>query len=362
MNRLFSLFFLFVLISCGKKEKENKPEYKELTEAVYASGNIIPQDEYTLYAQGEGYLQEKVKDVGDTVKTGEILFKIESTAPKARFRSSEEAYRIAQLNTGENSPVLLEIKSQIASAKARMDNDSLNASRFKNLLKENATSKAEADRMALAYKISKNDYTAAVKRYQRTKEQLQLELKNAESQFEINRSDEKNYQLTSNVNGVIFDVKKEVGELVRRGEALAIIGKAGKGIAKLLVDELDIKKIKIGQEVLIKSDIYKGKVFKARVAKIYPQMIKEDQSFRIDAEFTDEAPTRFSGINIEANIIISHKPNTLVIPKQMLIGEDSVAVKRDDKKQKIKITKGAENFDFVEVTSGLDTTDILVKP
>ncbi len=41
---------------------------KPLTEAVYASGLVVAQDEYQVFAQVDGYLAEKMVSDGDAVK------------------------------------------------------------------------------------------------------------------------------------------------------------------------------------------------------------------------------------------------------------------------------------------------------
>ncbi len=50
-----------------------------------------------------------------------------------------------------------------------------------------------------------------------------------------------------------------------------------------------------------------------------------------------------------------------VFPRAYLVGADSVTVERDGKVRTLCIRKGVENMEYVEVLSGLDTTDVLVK-
>jgi multidrug efflux pump subunit AcrA (membrane-fusion protein) len=126
------------------------------------------------------------------------------------------------------------------------------------------------------------------------------------------------------------------------------------------VDELDIDKIKKGQEVLVKIDTYPHKIFKARISKTYPMLNQKDQSFRVDAQFTDDVPRVYAGLTVEANIIIQQKEQALTIPKTYLIGQDSVRIEKDGKAQQVKITKGVENFEYVEVLAGVDTTSVLL--
>ncbi|HAI75480.1 MAG TPA: RND transporter, partial [Microscillaceae bacterium] len=118
---------------------------------------------------------------------------------------------------------------------------------------------------------------------------------------------------------------------------------------------------KLGQEILVKVDVFKGKLFKAKITKIYRMLDKQNQSFRVDAEFTEDYPKGLAGLTVEANIIVRQKPKALAIPKEYLVGEDSVWVKKGSKIEKVKIQKGVENYDFVEVLQGLGPQDEIFK-
>jgi HlyD family secretion protein len=149
--------------------------------------------------------------------------------------------------------------------------------------------------------------------------------------------------------------------LVRRGEAVALLGNPNNVYLQLAVDETDFAKLKVNQEIVLKMDAYGDKVFKAKVTKIYPKLNKIDQSFRVDADFVGEAPEAYYGLTVEANIIISQNPKALTIPKSYLVGNDSVWIEEGKEKKKIKLQKGAENFELVEVKGGLTEKSILVK-
>ncbi len=351
---------LLALVACGKKETETHPQYKQLVETVYASGNLFPEHEYKVFALGEGYLTAKLVEAGDTVHAGQTLFKIESTVQNIRSKNANEVYQLAKRNMQEGSPLLQELKESIGSAKVKMENDSVNFIRYKNLRSKGVGSQIDYDRSALAYKLSSNEYGSVKRKYQQTKDQLHIELQNAESQFGISSEDASNYNIKSTINGLVYETYKELNELVRRSEPVALIGDANKTYLRLSVDELDIKKIKTGQEIVVEIDVYKGQVFKAVVSRIYPNLNHEEQSFRVDANFTGKSPVAFSGLTVEANIIISKNEKALTLPKTYLFGEDSVLIKKDGQTQKIKIRKGAENFDLVEIVSGLDTNATVV--
>ena len=167
--------------------------------------------------------------------------------------------------------------------------------------------------------------------------------------------------MTSRINGRIYEVYKEPGELVRRGEAVALLGDQGKVYLRLNVDELDVEKVKPGQAVLVKLDSYPDKVWKANITKVYPMLNTRDRTFRVDAHFTETVPPQYSGLTAEANIVVRQNPKALAVPKSFLIGKDSVMIEKNGDVQKIRIRKGVENMEYVEVKAGLTPEMMLVK-
>src|SRR3954471_12721160 len=133
---------LLVMPSCNRT-KTIKPQRKAITEAVYASGFLVPKNEYKVLALGDGYITAKYKEGGDEVKKGEVIFQIQNDASGARLGASSAAYELAKLNSGENSPVFTDLKNRIKSAEAKFRNDSVNYTRFKNMFDAGATTRAQ---------------------------------------------------------------------------------------------------------------------------------------------------------------------------------------------------------------------------
>ena len=351
-----------VLISCNKgNDQATSPQYKPLTEAVYASGNIFPKNEYKLTANADGFLVRQTAFEGDLVTKNQLIFQLESISQDARLEASSNILRQAEANYGENSPVLAELSTQLRNARTKLANDSVNFSRYKELYDRNATTKVEYERAELTFQTSKNDVIARQKAYQRTRSQLYVDLQNSQSNFRVNAREGDNFRIKTFEAGKIYEIYKKQGELVRRGEQIALIGDANEIYAQLAIDESDFVKVKIGQEVLVKIDVYKDKVFKAKVSKLYPKLNKADQTFRVDAEFIEEKPNAYYGMTVEANIIISQNERVLTIPKNYLVGNDSVWIEENGDKKKIKIIKGVENLDLVEIKGGVTDKSIIVR-
>jgi HlyD family secretion protein len=347
--------------SCHTGSDDTKPKVKPLMEAVYASGFVVTKDEYEIFSQAEGHLSEKLVTDGTLVKKGDPLFVIESGQQSARYQMAKEAFVIASDNYKEGSPVLQELKAAINTARSKNEYDSINFVRYSNLIRSNATTRAEFDRVKLMYENSSNEYTLQKIRLEKIKNQVYLEWQNAKTQLVIASNESGRYLVRSEIDGIVLMTTKDKGELIRRNENLGVVGKKGAFYLQLTIDERDIQRVRSGQGVIVKIDAYPEKTFAAVISKIYPMAERRQQSVRADAELKEPLPGGFSGLALEANIIIRKNEKALVIPKNKLLPGDSLLVRSDNGTKKIKVQTGIETLDEIEITEGLDRNTLLIE-
>jgi HlyD family secretion protein len=359
---LFAASGAVFLISGCNKSKTLNPVHKSITEAVYASGYIVPKNEYKVYALADGYIVSKFKQDGDSVKKGEAIYKVQNNTFTARLNASSSSYNYAKKNIDENSPVLNDLRNRIKTAQAKLNNDSVNYLRYKNMFAAGAVTKAQFDQAQLSFDVSSNDLKSAIENYQHTKDQLAVDLQSAQSNLTTSGEDLANYMVASMMDGEVYETYKELGEAVRKNDQVALVGEKGNKILQLSVDQQDIEKVKPDQEIVLKMDITGSKVYKARISKIYPNMNQSDQSFKVEAEFEENYPFNFVHASVEANIIIGNKENALLIPRSALQGEDMVEVKGLSGNKKVKIEKGLETLEYIEILNGLKESDEIVMP
>jgi HlyD family secretion protein len=349
-------------MSCSRSGDTVKPQRKDITEAVYASGKIISENEYTVFALSNGTVKEKKVREGDVVSKNQVLYIISNDAPSARLDAARSAYENARSNVSEHSGILNDLRLAVENAHVKFSNDSLNYFRLKKLLKENATSQSNLDNAYTTYTISLNQRKSAEEKYRSAREDLNVSLENAKSQLAAAQNDLGNYFIRAASGGTVFQTLKETGEAVHAGEVVALLGESNSRIIKLAVDQQDISKIKAGQEVLLKTDVSGNTIYKAEISRIYPVMNEADQTFRADAIFKDSTQQPFIHSSVEANIIVQKKQNAFVIPRKALLPEDSVHVKLDGKIKTIAVKTGIRTLDDVEVLSGLDESAEVIVP
>lgn len=363
MTRLWvlPLLYMLFLFSCKPKEQTTQPEIKTLTEAVYASGSLIAENEYKVVSSLDGYLIHVLAKEGDSVQKGQLLFTIQNNNRNAAGQSAVSMLQKTLPLVSTNAPLIKELQSQYLLSMQKLQNDSIQYRRYKNLYENAAISKSQYEKYELQYQSSQTEI-------QRIQEQLNNQQLNAAiqkqqvtNQLNQNKTDIGNGILKSFATGVVYEVYKQEGDFVNINQPVAMIG-SGKMIAKLSIDEDDLYKVSLHQKVLITIDAYPGKIFSAAITKIYPVLNKIEQSFRADAEFVNETPGNIYGLNIEANIIVSENEKVMVIPKSFLQNGDSVSVKNNGSITKVKITKGIEDENWVQITSGITTSSLLIIP
>lgn len=352
---------LLILAACNKQQTVT-PKRKSITEAVYASGFLVPKNEYKVYALSDGYITEKLVDAGDEVKAGAILYKVQSDAQAAKLDASNSALQLATANASDNSPVLQDLRFKISTAETVLANDSLTFLRNKNMYESNAVSKAQYDAAALNFQVSKNNLQVAKQAYARMRDQQRLDIKNAQAQLATSGIDLSNYALKSILNGTVYETYKELGESVKKNDAVALVGDNGEKKLTLSVDQQDIDKVKIGQEVVVKMDVTSDKTYMAHVTRIYPNMNQNDQTFKVEAELNDKTALPFVHTSVEANIITSKKENALVVPRSAVNAANEVQLKSLGKGKTVAIKVGLENMEEVEVLSGIKEGEEILLP
>ena len=356
------LVFLLLLFTSCSREKTIRPQYKNIVETVYASGNILPQDEYKVFALSNGTIVEKKVKDGDEVKKGEILYVVSNSAQKAMLDAAQAAHQNAIRDVSENSPVLNDLELAMRSAEVKFQNDSLNFVRYSNLWKEQATNKAAYDNAKMSFDVSLNQKKSSEEKYHSTKNQLQITLGNAKSQLASAEETLGNFIIRSDSDGTVFQTFKEKGEAVHSGELVALMGKKNSRIIRLSIDQQDIDKIKTGQQVLLKTDVTGKTIYQATVSQIYPVMNEADQTFRVDAFFSDSVTMPYVHSSVEANILIQKKDHALILPRNLLISDDSVMVKAGGKNKTVAVKTGIMTLDDAEIISGVDENSDVVIP
>ncbi|WP_276974823.1 HlyD family efflux transporter periplasmic adaptor subunit [Flavobacterium filum] len=352
-----SIAFLIFIVNCNNKQETIKPTKQTITESVYASGIIKSQNQYKVFSTVSGILQKVLVTENDEVKIGSPLFSIVNESQKLVEKNVILAsdYNGFTINQGK----LKDAQALADLAKQKMSNDELMLNRQLNLWNQEIGSKVELEQRKLAFESSQTSYQSALQKYDDLKKSLNFVAQQAQNNLSISYKNSNDYIVKSSINGKIYQININKGEMVSPQTPLAIVGDKNVYILEMQVDEYSIVSIKKGMKVLVVLNSYKDSVFNAIVTKINPIMNAQSKTFTIEATFTNSPSILYPSISFEANIVIETKQNALLIPRNYLLNDSVVMLKSG--KQKI-IKTGLKDFQMIEIISGLNKDDELILP
>jgi HlyD family secretion protein len=353
-------FFLFVsiLFSCNSNRESIKPKRETLINTVYSSVIVEPDNLYKVNSTFSGNIDEILVQEGDLVKKGDVLFIFANKSQRLNQENEILNHTLLLQSYKGKANILEDLKLEFQSAKINFQNDSSNFFRFQKLYQQNACSKVEFENAQMAYKLSISQLQAINNRINRKENELRVQLNQAQNNVQISSLRTADGIISSRIDGKLFQVFKKKGEYVSLQEPIAIIGDHDKFLLKMLVDEVDIPKIKVGQKVLVELEAYKNEVFEARVSRIAPKMDEKMQTFLVEAKFSKLPPKLYMGLTGEGNILIDSKHKVLVIPRDYLLPGNKVETENGF----VTVKTGLANWDFIEVLSGITEKTIIYKP
>lgn len=357
MNPSLLLIFLLMFAACSEKIQTLSPTESAITESIYASGIIKSDNQYSVYAKVNGIVDQVYVQSGDFVIKGSPILSIYNDAQRL---TNENAKLTADFYTfNSNVKQLNELKNQIEIAKLKMQNDSSLFERQKKLRAANAGTAIEYEASELKFQASASNYQSALTNYEEYKRQLSFNSTQAQRNVQISGLAEKDFTVYSEIEGRVYTINKEKGEMINVQSELAVIGDSKLFILEMQVDERDILKIKLDQEVIVTMDSYGDQTFEAKITKIYPFMDTKTKTFKLEAQFLAQPETLYPNMNFEANIVIHKKEKALLIPRNCLVNDRFVINEDGDT---LPVVTGLKNYQQVEILSGLKLTDKIRLP
>jgi HlyD family secretion protein len=196
-------------------------------------------------------------------------------------------------------------------------------------------------------------------------------VREAESSLQLARVELSKTVLRAPFDGIVAEVATEVGEWISPSlpalpvpAVLELLQDSATYVSAPL-DEVDLAKIRVDQEVRVTIDAYPGRSFPGKVVRVAPyvQDIEEhSRTFEIEVELEDGdfAATLRPGISADVEVVLEDKSDVLRVPSYALIEGGRVFVVNDGTIEACDVTTGIKNWDFTEVTEGLEADQMVV--
>lgn len=211
---------LLALTACSQEKAETTPIVRpvkvvEIAQASDArtlnySGAVRARVEMNLGFRIDGKISERFVDIGDRVKAGELLARIDSADYALSVQSA---------------------KASLDAAERQVETTELARNRAEQLFAKNVSSKAQLEQATLSY-----DQAVA------SRDSARSALDQAKNQ--VNYTD-----LTSDQNGIVTTVNADVGQVVGSGTPVVTVAVDGEKEVLIAIPEVDIAQFKPGKMV-----------------------------------------------------------------------------------------------------------------
>lgn len=347
-----------ILLACEEETAGIRPALGGVTESVYASVTVVPQGVYSVFASRGGIVEELYVEVGDTVTLGQPLARIEAAGQALAVDNARLSLERAERYTQWDAASLANLRAEISQQRRQITQDSTDYARQQRLWDQQIGSKQQVEQRALRLESSRKQLIVLRQQYAQLQEDNQVAYEQARNQLQQARENLDDFVVDSRMNGKVYSLQKEVGELIGGQEVLATIGKPDQFVLEMQIDEMDITQVRIGQAILVSLEAYRGRAFRAEVTKIHPTKDSRTQTYLVEGKFLEIPDRLYSGLSGEANIVLREKAGTLVIPAEYLIGENRVLTDTGE----VVVQTGLRSLTQVEILSGIDTSTVLRKP
>ena len=300
------------------------PSTQEINEEENLMGLIYSKSSPSLAVEVSGRVVKIIADVGDKVKAGDILAKIDSEKYNLQFSQA---------------------KAEIARLSALLVNKELDLQRAEKLFKDNLVSEEMMDRTKADFNALKEQMNAA-----------DAQLRNAKRLIE-----ETNIKAPIKSKVAIKHI--DAGDYVQPGMVVYELVDTKNLKVDLSFPEYLSPKLKKGLEVRITSPTNPDEIVISKIKDIKPNIDSRNKSLTTIIDFENPG-TWLPGASSRATVVFSKFENAIVVPQisvvRRSIGEVIYVVKGDSVKE-TPVKTGLRKEGYIQILEGITLNDEIVK-
>ncbi len=306
------------------KVKTQRVRYREVRKSLLYSGTVEAYRKQNIIPKINGKIKKIYVEEGQKVSKGQLLVELDTEQAEIQLRQAEAA---------------------LEAAKANLQDAKRNFRRAVRLLKEQAISRQQYEKMELALKAAK------------------AQKKQAEAAVEMAKFLIRSSKLRAPFSGIITNKLKEEGDFVNPG-----MGGFGGGAGILVLMNFDrikvyvdvasskIDLVKIGIPAIIR---WKDTELEGRVFSVSQAADPTSKTFRVGILADNKDLLLKPGTDVQVRIIFASK-RALAVPLSSLVDGKSVFVVEKGIARKKEVKTGLVGDEFVEIVQGLKEGDKVV--
>lgn len=303
-----------------------------VSEQVTVVGNLIGAATVEVVPKVSGRVQSIAVKLGDRVRRGQVLAKIEDQEVREQVRQAEAAFNVAQAT----------IRQREADVKFSETNLERSRSLYeRQLLPRQTLDDADAR------------HQAAVAQLDLARAQFQQ----AQARLQELRITLANTNIESPVDGYVAKRNLDPGAFAsQNAPILAVVDLSTVRMVANLV-ERDARRVQAGTRATLEVDAYPGEEFSGRVARVAPVFDPATRTAEMEIEVPNASGQLKPGMYARVVLTVGTRDDALVVPRNALVdveGRRGVFVPEENRAQFRPVETGLQDDVRVEITRGLD--------
>lgn len=346
--------------------------HQNLVSSVPTNGKVEPISDFRAHAAAPGVVAQIYVKVGQKVKAGDRLIKIDDSDAIARVAAATAALRTAQANLhdleqGGSQDERIALSADLSRGKIQQQEALKNLTALKQLQQKGAASASEVaaaeQRLQSANNALHNVQMRSTERYS-TPDRARAEAQLADARAGLAAA-QKGYadaNIRSPLTGYVYSIPVSQYDFVQVGEDLLDVADLNKVQIRAYFDEPEIGKLAVGQGVKIVWDAKQDRVWHGHVSRVPTTVIAYgtrsvgECMIAVDDANGDLLPNT----NVTVTVTTQQRFNVLSMPREALHTEgtrDFVYRVINNKLVVTPVQVGVVNLTRVEVISGLSEKD-----
>ncbi len=346
-------------------------------------GEVKVREHVNVYSPTAGKVTEDFVDIGDKVKAGDVLIKLdgEELSRKIEELDAQRSSILAQYNEAKkpaDQEAIEKLKIEINNLEKRIVTAENEVNDTRLLLEGGAVSNEEYEAAVRSLDVERGNLEKAkLDLDQLTKPisgnimaQYESQLKQIDIQKESLIDSGKDYTIMASMDGTVLTKDVEVGSYLQPGMHIMDIGNTNDLYIESEVLVGDVAKIKEGSEVIISSNDLDIVDLKGVVNKIHPIAYSkisdlgiEQKRIKIDIEIDKLDVELKPGYELDLDIIMERKENALIVPEDAVFEMDNkeyVFIVDNGKAALREVVTGIESQRLIQIIEGLKEGDLII--
>jgi RND family efflux transporter MFP subunit len=326
----------------------------EVRGEVMGTGTLEARVKTVISPRIQERLAEVLVDQGDTVKSGQLLARLDDAETKQQVAIAE-ATLVAARATVER------VRADEARAQAVLKQTQQDHQRSIELLAGKISSQADFDKTAEALHVAEAD----LKRSQSAIVEAQSQVFTAEKTLLYQKEHLAFTEMRSPYDGLVTRRDRDPGGIVVPGASILQLVATNEIWVSAWVDETAMTGLKEGQSARVVFRSEPAKNYAGEVARLGREADRETREFVVDVR-VKELPANWTiGQRAEVFIETGHKSGVLLLPPQFVRWRENkpgVFVNDHSRARWRGVTLGLRGLQNVEVTQGLSAGEQIVRP